>query len=241
MLPAIPNWLFLVNDLSIIIDLLIVAAVFRASRTIDKRYMNTAFWGFTLFIATWLLLTAGLAKLKVFEPDEDKHNPILPVLLLGVFGSYLFLTRWKVSKILISSIPVSWLVAIQFFRVLGAIFLILYCQKLLPAQFALPAGIGDVFIGVSSLFVVWALHNKKTWAPAATRWWCYLGILDLLMAVTMGGLTSPSTLNKLISLPFKPVNFLIGEYPLVMIPIFRVPFAITLHLLVLKKLNTKQA
>lgn len=237
---AIPYWLFLVNSFSIVIDLIMVAGVFIASRTIEKQHRKIAFWGFTLFTGTWLFLTTILAKQGIFEPIEGKFNPILPVLLAGLFCSYFLFSKWKVFKILLSSLPVSWIVIIQFFRVLGVVFLVLYSQKLLPTQFALPAGIGDLFIGVAALFVAWALHNRKTWSPTVTKWWCYLGILDLIIAVTMGALTSPSNIQSLISLPFKPTNLLIGEYPLVMIPIFRVPFAITLHMLVLNKLNKQQ-
>jgi hypothetical protein len=240
MLLAIPSWLFLVNNISIVIDLVMVAGVSRVSRTIEKRYMKIAFWSFNFFIVLWLLLTTTLAKQGIFEPIETKFNPILPVLLLGVFGSYFLFTKWKVFKILLSSIPVAWLVIIQCFRILGGSFLVLYTQKLLPPQFALPAGIGDVLIGAHALLVAWALHNKRKWAPTFARWWCYLGILDLIIAVTMGALTSPSILHNLITVPFETNNLLIGKYPLVMIPIFRVPFAITLHLLVLRKLNKQQ-
>jgi len=240
MLSLIPHWLFLVNNLSIVIDLIIIIAVFRASRNIKSGHSKTAFWSFTIFNAIWLLLTTVLAKQGVFEPNETTLNPLVVVLLSGLLGSYFLFTKRKVFKMLLSAIPVSWLVIIQFFRVLGGVFLILYSQKLMPAEFAIPAGTGDVFIGVTSLFAAWALHNKKTWAPIVTRWWCYLGILDLILAITMGTLTIPSTYNHLLNLPFEPTNFLIGKYPLVMIPIFRVPFAITLHLLVLRKLNKEK-
>jgi hypothetical protein len=240
MLSATPNWLFLVSDLSIVIDLIMVAAVFIASRNLEKQYRNIAFWSFTFFIAAWFLLTTILAKQGIFVQAENKFSPILPVLLIGFLGSYFLFTKWRMFRILLLSIPVWWIVIIQFSRIEGGIFLVLYSQKLLPPQFALPAGAGDVFIGVSSLFVAWALHSKKIWAPKITRWWCYLGLLDLIIAVTMGALTSPSNLQDLISLPFKPTNLLIGEYPLVMIPIFRVPLAITLHLLALRKLNKQQ-
>lgn len=240
MTPAIPNWLFFVNKLTIVFDLIMFAGVFLASRALEKQYRNIAFWGFTFFMAAWFLLTTILAKKGIFQQTESKFNPLLPALLIGFFGSYFLLAKLKIFKMLLLSIPVSWMVIIQFSRIEGVIFLFLYSQKLLPPQFALPAGVGDVFIGVSSLFVAWALHNKKTWAPTITRWWCYLGLLDLIIAVTMGALTAPSTLDSLISLPFKPTNLLIGKYPLVMIPIFIVPFAITLHLLVLRKLNKQQ-
>jgi hypothetical protein len=232
-----PNWLLLVNKLSIVIDLIMIAGVFLVSKRLEKQYRNGSFWAFTFFITIWYLFITIIAKQGIFQPVKSQFNPILPVLLLGLFGSYLIFTKWKVFRVLLLSTPVSWIVIIQFFRIEGGIFLILLNQNLLPPQFALPAGIGDIFIGITSLPVAWALHNKKLWAPIVTRWWCYLGILDLIIAVTMGALTSPSPLQNLISLPFEPTNLLIGTYPLVMIPIFRVPFAITLHLLVLRKLN----
>src|SRR5580765_3634666 len=146
MLSAMPNWSFYVNSFSIVVDLIMVAGAFLASRTIEKQYRKTAFWGFTLFIGTWYLLTTILAKQGIFKPTEGKFNPILLVLLAGLFCSYFLFTKPKVFKILLSSLPVSWVVIIQFFRTLGGSFLVLYSQKLLPPQFALPAGIGDVFI-----------------------------------------------------------------------------------------------
>lgn len=240
MLLTTPNWLTVVNNLSILIDLITVAGVFLVSRTLEKPYRDSVFWSFTFFIAAWFLLTTIPARQGIFEQAENKFSPILPVLLIGFLGSYFLFTKWKRFKTLLSSTPVSWLVIIQFFRIEGGIFVILYSRKLLPPQFALPAGLGDLFIGTTSLFVAWSLHTKKSWAATIAKWWCYLGLLDLIIAVTMGALTSPSNLREVISLPFKPTNLLIGEYPLVMIPIFRVPFALTLHLLVLRKLNKQR-
>jgi hypothetical protein len=240
MTSEVPNWLFYFNILPILIDILIVVLVYFASqKKAVKPYGKTMLWSFTLFFGSWFLLTTVLAEQGIFEPSITKFNSISIALPLGVLVSYFLFTRLKIFKILVSSIPKSWLVLIQFYRAFGAVFLILYGQNLLPPQFALPAGIGDVIVGVSALFVSWSLYNNKIWAEKVTKWWCYLGILDLLVAITMGTLTIPSNTQSIIS-PFEPTNYLLGKYPLVMIPIFIVPFSITLHLLVLRKLNKQE-
>jgi hypothetical protein len=52
------------------------------------------------------------------------------------------------------------------------------------------------------------------------------GIGDLIVAVTMGFLTSPSPLQMF---AFDRPNLLITQYPLVMVPAFLVPTSIILH------------
>lgn len=235
---TLPEWTFLVNGLTIIPDLIMVAFIFNASKQLNKSQGKIAFLSFVLFFFGWQILASFLAKKDfLLQNILPGFNLILPSVIVGVTISYLLLTKWHVFKNLIERIPISWLVFIQFFRIIGAVFLVLYSQHLLPKQFAIPAGTGDVFIGITALLVGWSLYKNKYWSIKATKWWSYLGILDLITALVMGALTSPSPLHEIISLPFEPTNTIIGIYPLVMIPIFRVPFAITLHLLVLKKLK----
>jgi hypothetical protein len=58
------------------------------------------------------------------------------------------------------AIPQSWLIGIQLYRVLGVIFRLLKAQGRLPSLFALPAGAGDVAVGL--LAPVGArLHNDR--------------------------------------------------------------------------------
>lgn len=54
------------------------------------------------------------------------------------------LMRSATVAMLIDATPLSWLLAMQVYRVLGGIFLVLWTLGLLPGQFALRAGIGDV-------------------------------------------------------------------------------------------------
>jgi hypothetical protein len=60
------------------------------------------------------------------------------------------------------------------------------------------------------------------------------GIADLVVAVMMGGMTSPGRVHVL---ALDAPNLLISSYPLVMVPTFAVPLALMLHGLVLWRLR----
>jgi hypothetical protein len=120
---------------------------------------------------------------------------------------------------------------VQFYRVVGGIFLIAYLQDDVPGAFALPAGIGDVLVGIAAPFAAVALASRgvdRAW-PLVTAW-CAMGIADLVVAVSCGFLTAPSSFQQL---ALSEPNTAITSYPLVLIPVFAVPLSIVLHVFVL--------
>jgi hypothetical protein len=84
---------------------------------------------------------------------------------------------------------------VQFYRVLGVIFVVLYAGRHLPGLFALPAGLGDSLVGVLAPFVAASFARSPEESARRVRLWNLLGIADLVIAVTLGFLTSPSTLQ----------------------------------------------
>ena len=52
--------------------------------------------------------------------------------------------RSETTKRLIAAVPQQWLVDVQLYRTLGAIFLILYATGKLPGLFAWPSAVGDI-------------------------------------------------------------------------------------------------
>jgi hypothetical protein len=67
----------------------------------------------------------------------------------------------------------------------------------------------------------------------AVAWWNAFGVFDLVVALTLGLLTSPSPLQLF---AFDRPNIIISEFPLILIPIFLVPLSIMLHVAVWIKL-----
>src|SRR5258708_30268198 len=82
------------------------------------------------------------------------------------------------------------------------------------------------------------LAQKAPGALRAAFGWCLFGIADLVVAVTMGAMTSPGRAHLL---AFDAPNLLISSYPLVMVPTFAVPLALMLHGLVLWRLRRGSA
>jgi hypothetical protein len=182
-------------------------------------------WFFAALVPTWLGFYQGLSS----RVPTIQYGLLIPIAL----GILLF-WRWPALKHIVESTPQSWMVGIQVYRVLGAIFLVLYAAGRMPREFAWPAGIGDVFVGLSAPLVAVAYARQWRRSRGLLVAWNLLGIADLVVAVTTGFLTSPSPLQLLA--PDNP-NQLIGAFPLAMIPVFLVPLSVLLHLASLEKLR----
>jgi hypothetical protein len=103
--------------------------------------------------------------------------------------------------------------------VFGGIFLVAWSRGAMSGTFALPAGAGDVLVGVLALPVAYLLHVG---APSA-RWlavgWNILGLVDFAIAIGIGILSAPGPFQVII--PDRP-NAQLGTFPTVMIPAFAV-------------------
>jgi hypothetical protein len=124
-------------------------------------------------------------------------------------------------------------VGLQFYRVFGAMFLLMYAQGRMPAAFALPAGARDVAVGLLAPIVGVAYARGVAGREFLVVGWKLLGLLDLTNAIATGFLTSLSPLRVL---PLDAPNELISEYPLVLVAVFGVPLADLLHVASLVKL-----
>jgi hypothetical protein len=167
-----------------------------------------------------------------------ENPPAVPTILFGLLMplAVAAIALWQSESIakLVAAIPLYWLVAAQVYRVGGGIFLVLWADRRLPWQFALPAGIGDVTTGIVAVVVAARLAQNAIGAYRATYAWCLFGIADLVVAIAMGAMTSPGQAHLLaVDAP----NLLMTANPLVMVPTFAVPLALMLHGLVLLRLR----
>jgi hypothetical protein len=83
-------------------------------------------------------------------------------------------------------------------------------------------------------FAASAYARRRNSAAGWVRAWNLLGIGDLIVAVTMGFLSSRSPLQMF---AFDAPNQLISAFPLAIIPVFIVPLSILLHFASLYKLR----
>jgi hypothetical protein len=115
----------------------------------------------------------------------------------------------------------------------GGVFLIAWGLGELPAVFAVPAGLGDIAVGVSAPIVAWRLSRGRR---AGAVWFNVLGIVDLAVAVSIGFLAG---LGPTALLHVTPSTEAVTTLPLALIPTTAVPLAIGLHLVSLRGLSVR--
>src|SRR5216683_172407 len=141
------------------------------------------------------------------------------------------LLRSKRIAAVLDAVSPAWLVGFQIYRLRGGVFLTRWVAGELPGVFALPAGVGDVLVGVLAVPVALLLQSGARSGRAAAHAWNVLGIVDLLVAIAIGALTTSGRLA--VATP----NTATRSYPLVMIPAFAVPLSLILHALSLRQLQ----
>jgi hypothetical protein len=190
-------------------------------------------------LIAWLAVAQHLGSANTYFATTETSVPkVLLGLLIPLAVAAIGLWQSESIARLVSAIPLPWLVAAQVYRVAGGIFLVLWADGRLPWQFALPAGIGDVTTGIVAVVVAALSAQNAFGARRATYAWCLFGIADLVVAITMGAMTSPGRPHLL---AFEAPNLLVTAYPLVMVPTFAVPLALMLHGLVLWRLRRETA
>jgi hypothetical protein len=189
-------------------------------------------------LIVWFFAELGPAWLGLYRGTTSGIPMIQYGMLIPLVVAIVLFWRWRLLRRIIEAVPQTWIVGIQFYRVLGVIFLVLYAAGRLPGAFAQPAGIGDIVIGLLAPIVGIAYARRPQVMAGWLRAWNLFGIGDLIVAVTTAFLTSPSPMQML---AFAKPNELISAFPLVMIPVFLVPLAVLLHLASLKKLSRAES
>jgi hypothetical protein len=206
-------------------------SVWRATRLGRRRQNPGRTLGLALF--GWLAFALVLGWQGVFRSALQQQAPYIAFAVgVPILVGALLIRESKQIKEIVVAVPQSQLVAFQFYRVLGVTFLVLHAAGQLPGIFALPAGYGDVSVGLTALLVGAAYRRNHPKRDQLVTLWNWFGICDLVVAVTTGFLSAPSRLQVL---SLDAPNFLIGSFPLVMIPIYAVPLSIVLHLASLGK------
>ena len=181
----------------------------------------------------WLGAAITLSAMGIYHVASGDRPTIQYGILLPILIGALMIWRWEAAKRVLDLVPQQWLVSVQLFRALGAIFLILSATGTLPRLFALPAGLGDIVVGLLAPVVGLAYARAPHKAAGLVAAWNVLGLLDLIDALGLGFLTAPSRY----ALEVQPNSDLMTVLPLVLIPVYLVPLFFVFHLASLAKLR----
>lgn len=120
----------------------------------------------------------------------------------------------------------SLLIAVHIWRIGGIFFIWGMTQGVLDPAFAIPAGIGDILIGLTAIPFAIFLWKGYSWSKYALVVWSVLGIADLVNAVTLGVITNPDFRTSTMA-----------TFPWILVPTVTVPTALALHGIVLYRLR----
>ncbi len=166
----------------------------------------------TTVLALWFLVVFFLGANGAFVTPPGKPPLAILIAVLAPMAAFIVgYLGWSAFRAFILSADPVLLSAIQAWRAAGLGFLALAAHGVLPGLFAWPAG-RSAFLS-SPIFAVWNL----------------LGILDLVVAVSMGALNSgfiPGVVREVTTAPM-------AQLPLLLIPGYLVPLFVILHLSVL--------
>ena len=181
----------------------------------------------------WLAIVWWLAVEGAFRP-----RPGVPALPAAIFlplliGLPILLRSRRIGGFL-DATPASWLVGLQVYRIFGGIFLVAWSRGDISGTFALPAGTGDVLVGLLALPVAYLLHAGAKNGRKISIAWNILGLVDFAIAIGIGILSAPGPMQVIV--PDRP-NAQLGTFPTVMIPAFAVPSSILIHALSLRQLR----
>ena len=173
--------------------------------------------GFLLFGAIMFLVCIGDIPRRMGLPGWA----IVP-LMWTLPTLALFIWRdWFLSE------PLSqrWLIGLQLFRVIGAIFLIEMLRGNIPGIFAYPAGVGDVLVALIALAVLLMSRGASRIGSTSIKLVIVVGVADFVSAFFFGFTSSETPLQ--IFHPAVTNNLIL--FPTGMIPLFLVPYAIFFH------------
>lgn len=172
-----------------------------------------------VLLGAWLVGSAALAGTGQYSATSG--FPWFLIAFVLVFAGMLASTRIPlVSQALAAS--TSSLILVNTWRLAGLAFVLAMLAGQLPALFALPAGLGDIAVGIAAPFVAARVAQGRGYRGAL--WFEALGILDLVVALALGALTILQIVDV------TPVNHAITELPLALIPTVPVPVILTLQI-----------
>jgi hypothetical protein len=148
---------------------------------------------------------------------------IIPACWAGPTAVLLLFRGWFLDR------PLSqhWLIGLQLWRAIGGVFLIEMSRQHIPAIFAVPAGVGDLFVAGLAAVVLVRYGTRPVIPRAAIRLVIGFGIADFLSAFFFGFTSSPGP--QQLFHPEVVNNSLL--FPTGLIPLFLVPGAIFFHAL----------
>ncbi len=178
----------------------------------------------TIRICLWLWLIAavlvGNFRLLVGQPA-----PIFPAMALTLTGLVLLAYhKVRALRTWIDALELRALVLLHVTRFVGFYFLALHDKGLLPGDFAIPAGWGDILVATGALLAC-LLPLSPLARRKAISLWNVVGFFDLMLVVLTLAWLDMSQMHAFTALPLS------------LLPTFLVPLLLATHIMIYLRLK----
>jgi hypothetical protein len=206
------------------------AALVRAGVPLERRLRIGRLSGAGL--AAWFLFLA-MTTVSGLYLDAPGPRVLLYAVPALVAVAALARARWLVEAV--RAMPTFWIPALQTLRIGGGSSLFAaWSVGLAPWGMVLPAGIGDVLVGLAAGGVALALARRARGARPVAMVWNVIGLLDLLHTLFRAVASAPGPQRLFFE---EPANRIPAVFPFVYLPGFIVPLTLLLHVLSLRQLG----
>ncbi|MFT3880272.1 MAG: hypothetical protein QM703_11495 [Gemmatales bacterium] len=178
-----------------------------------------------LLLVPWLAASLALGASGVLTGLKPPVPQIIlfsiTVALIVAIGTIPPLRRWAFT------VDVRWLVGFHLTRFVGFYFLYLYMQNVLPFEFAVIGGIGDIVVAASAVVLLQTVSPHSPWGKWLYLGWNLVGLIDIFMVVITAGATAlinPRSMEAL------------QRLPLCLLILFVVPIIIATHFVMIVRL-----
>lgn len=196
--------------------------------TKQKKILNTTVLGLIIwcvFVSAWSM-SGRMADFSMFPFNV---MPIIAIPLITV----IIITFSKTFKEIIIHIPQQNLIRLQSFRIFVEVLLwALFIANIAPVQMTFEGRNFDVLSGISALIIAYLIAKNSISKTVLVIWnYACLGLLINIVGVAL--LSMPTPFQVFMN---KPVNTVVTQFPISLLPGLLVPLAYALHFFSLRKL-----
>ncbi len=215
--------------------LLLGAIVWGLRQMVQQQVIEpTFFWWITFGLVGWLALV-GLVAQSGFLLQFESLPPRMPFFVLAPAVILVFLLRHSAVQAWLQAVPLSYLLGIQSFRIVGELLLWgMAAQAALPERMTFEGWNFDIVMGLTAPLVAWGAARGRLGQPLLVAW-NLAGLVFLLVVASMGFLTMPSPLRVFVE---DDVRYL-ADFPWIWLPTFLVALGYYAHVFALWKLWRK--
>jgi hypothetical protein len=200
--------------------------------SLDTNKVSQLFYGSILFYSLFFAYTALLSFSGAFQANTFPPRVILFTMLPLLVFYFFFIFRTKIYWTILAQIPLSTLVRLHAFRLVGIFFIIFWSYNALPTYFAFAAGIGDIFAAVTALLVAKLIDKKNQHYKKITLIWNIVGFWDIVHVIVAALYITKQSIETG-SIGVQEMT----RFPFCLIPAFAPATIIFLHISIFKKLK----